>query len=496
MASSVPPSVDDARAAADVLERLLADPEVFARLPIETRQRLLEAAGRFSRPDVTMRVRLKKLRRRMDRADRRVKDAILVDRTELRIARRAPIYLPPPPRTAECETDGADGADRADRADRAQSTLGELADARSCYVCKVPYRRVHFFYDSLCPDCGELNHRKRTQSVPLHGRVAMVTGGRIKIGYQTALLLLRAGAQVIVTTRFPNDSALRFSREPDFADWQDRLQLHGLDLRHSPSVELFARWLAASMPRLDLLINNAAQTVARPTAFYAHLIAAEARLPAELPEAVRPLLAAHTELRKATGLATAGAWQLKGAFEESLQFPEGEFDADLQQIDRREVNSWRLEAGEVPTAELLEVHLVNSVAPFLLTSRLKPLLRRAGGDSHIVNVSAMEAQFSRRKKTTRHPHTNMAKAALNMLTRTSAEDYAKDGIFMNSVDTGWVTDEDPMHHAVRKRVEHDFHPPLDSVDGAARVLDPPFVGLQTGVHPWGQFFKDYRPTGW
>jgi NAD(P)-dependent dehydrogenase (short-subunit alcohol dehydrogenase family) len=178
-------------------------------------------------------------------------------------------------------------------------------------------------------------------------------------------------------------------------------------------------------------------------------------------------------------------------------FPHGELDADQQQVDLRPHNSWRLTLAEVPTVELLEVHLVNAVAPFVLSAKLKPLmLRRPSRDKHIVNVSAMEGQFYRDHKTDRHPHTNMAKAALNMLTRTSAADYARDGIHMNSVDTGWVTDEDPAALAARKREEHGFHPPLDVVDGAARICDPIFVGINTGAHAFGQFFKDYLPTQW
>ncbi|HCP44439.1 MAG TPA: oxidoreductase, partial [Deltaproteobacteria bacterium] len=152
---------------------------------------------------------------------------------------------------------------------------------------------------------------------------------------------------------------------------------------------------------------------------------------------------------------------------------------------------------EVPAVELLEVHLVNAVAPFVLNARLKPLmLKVASRDKHIVNVSAVEGQFYRTFKTARHPHTNMAKASLNMMTRTSAPDYVRDGIHMNSVDTGWVTDEDPVHHADRKREEHGFHPPLDIVDGAARIVDPIFSGLNTGEHLWGRFLKDYKPTDW
>jgi NAD(P)-dependent dehydrogenase (short-subunit alcohol dehydrogenase family) len=177
--------------------------------------------------------------------------------------------------------------------------------------------------------------------------------------------------------------------------------------------------------------------------------------------------------------------------------PAGKLDQNLQQIDLRERNSWRLLMDEVPSVELLEVQLVNAIAPFVLNARLKPLMMRVTTrDKHIVNVSAMEGQFYRSFKTDKHPHTNMAKAALNMMTRTSAKDYLRDGIHMNSVDTGWVSDEDPAHIAERKLAEHHFHPPLDIVDGAARIVDPIISGVLTGEHVWGQFLKDYRPTAW
>jgi NAD(P)-dependent dehydrogenase (short-subunit alcohol dehydrogenase family) len=178
-------------------------------------------------------------------------------------------------------------------------------------------------------------------------------------------------------------------------------------------------------------------------------------------------------------------------------FPEGKLDADLQQVDLRGMNTWRMTMADVPTAELLEVTLINAVAPFVLASKLKPLMLRAGtGEVHVVNVTAMEGIFSRGTKTDKHPHTNMAKAALNMMTLTSAPDYAKDGLWMNAVDTGWVTDEDPLVHSLRKQAVHDFQPPLDIVDGAARILDPLFVGLNTGTHASGKFFKDYKPAAW
>ena len=132
-------------------------------------------------------------------------------------------------------------------------------------------------------------------------------------------------------------------------------------------------------------------------------------------------------------------------------FPANRYDEDRQQVDLREMNSWRLRLHEVETPELLEVQLVNAIAPYILNARLKPLMvRTPGHHKHVVNVSAMEGQFYRTTKTDKHPHTNMAKAALNMMTRTSAPDFVKDGIHMNAVDTGWVTDEDPAVHAARK----------------------------------------------
>ena len=373
----------------------------------------------------------------------------------------------------------------------------------------------------MCAPCAELNYEKRFQTASLAGRTALITGARIKIGYQAALMMLRAGARVLVTTRFPRDAAARFAREADFPAWRDRLAVFGLDLRHSPSVESFARYLTQTKPRLDIVINNAAQTVRRPAGFYAHLLELETKPFGALDAPTRSVLRRHEENaaaiddvpmpssflewrggRDEAGIRSSALLsQLPCAYGDSeadkRAFPLGRLDADLQQVDIRTMNSWRLALADVPSPELIEVQLVNAIAPFILASKLKPLmLKDRTNEKHVVNVSAMEGQFARRTKTDKHPHTNMAKAALNMMTLTSAPDYARDGIFMNAVDTGWVTDEDPIVHSQRKQDELDFQPPLDIVDGAARICDPFFAGLISGQHVWGKFLKDYRSVAW
>ncbi|MBA2545084.1 MAG: SDR family oxidoreductase [Deltaproteobacteria bacterium] len=395
-----------------------------------------------------------------------------------------------------------------------------VLESRLCYVCKTYFNELHHFYDQMCPPCAALNFEKRDATADLRGRVALVTGARVKIGYQAAIKLLRAGAAVVVATRFPRDAARRFSKEPDATEWTERLHVYGIDLRHTPSVELLCRHLLQTLPRLDALINNACQTVRRPSGWYDHVIVGEdadaspiERAFLDRDRSLRHELAAisggEQGLVKAAGasIQAAGLWRSAVLSQvpllaEDLErgehlYPTHRLDQDLQQVDLRDSNTWRMTLAEVPTAELLEVHLVNAVAPFVLNARLRPLLAAVPtNDAHVVNVSAMEGQFYRRWKTDKHPHTNMAKAALNMMTRTSAMDYVHDGIHMNSVDTGWVTDEDPLHHAERKQRLHGFHPPLDIVDGAARIVDPVFDGVSTGKHLWGLFLKDYKPAPW
>jgi NAD(P)-dependent dehydrogenase (short-subunit alcohol dehydrogenase family) len=380
--------------------------------------------------------------------------------------------------------------------DSASEIIGSLQKTVYCYICKQPFAEVHFFYHSLCPACAPFNYQKRQQRTNLKGRIALITGGRIKIGWQTALRLLRDGASVILTTRFPRDCAERFSKEEDFKQWRGRLQIYALDLRVLPAVEAFTEHLLNHETTLDIIINNAAQTIKRPLAFYQHLLEKEQHPVHLLPTEVQKLLPANSSLFSPPIDDPVNFQNLLTNHVD--YFPKHLFDSDGQQLDLRPVNSWSMRIDEVSTVEMVEVQLVNAIAPFILNSKLKSLLKNSRFDRRfIINVSAMEGQFSRLNKTSFHPHTNMAKAALNMMTRTSAADYAVDGIFMNSVDTGWITDENPYPKSTRLREENHFYTPLDAIDGMARIYDPIVQGIEEKTEPlYGHFLKDYLPHPW
>jgi NAD(P)-dependent dehydrogenase (short-subunit alcohol dehydrogenase family) len=468
-----------------------------------------------------------------------------------------------------------------------------LPKLRSCYVCKGRFRILHEFYDQLCPNCAALNWANRHKTRDLRGKVAVVTGSRVKIGYQTCLKLLRAGCHVIATTRFPNSAADSYKKEPDFDKWKDNLEIYGLDLRDVTGLELFCRYLnhklcgesssdkGGQQPvGLDILINNACQTIRRPAAYYLpacknekelwndadethkgllkgcmeyerlrrrlHLSSGAAASPTSgslraVPAAIgnssmkssatsenasddpaasddvagsrnTSIMDTSTSLTTTQSNSTATPFETTGISHSAASsqmilcpedvglddsvLPKGLSDINGQQLDLRKTNSWLLKMDQVSTPELMECMFVNAIAPFVLNSRLQPLLvkRRQGERSNrfVVNVSAMEGKFYRYKMAN-HPHTNMAKSALNMMTRTAAEDLAKNhDVYMNSIDTGWINDENPLERAAKTAKVNDFQTPIDEIDAASRLVDPIFSDSKI----YGKFLKDYRETEW
>ncbi|MFF7726785.1 SDR family NAD(P)-dependent oxidoreductase [Streptomyces sp. NPDC008001] len=386
-------------------------------------------------------------------------------------------------------------------------SAGTYVRPRRCYVCKTPYTRADAFYHLLCPECAAGNASRRDLRTDLTGRRALLTGGRVKIGFQLALMMLRDGAELLVTSRFPRDTVRRFRAAEGSEAWLDRLTVIGIDLRDPRQVLGLCERLRAEGRPLDILVNNAAQTIRRPPGAYAPLIAGESR--------ALPAGPAGTAVWEAPGFRTPYALQGAGAgagagdadgTSAALGFvlPTGPvarpaFGAEVDEAgllpDRSAANSWSVRLGELDPAELLETQLVNALAPTLLCDRLLPLLLASPYPRrYVVNVTAVEGRFAVRNKSAGHPHTNMAKAALNMLTRTSGRELAARGVHMCSVDTGWITDENP---APKKEwmAAHGFRTPLDVVDGAARVYDP-IVRGEAGEPLAGVHLKDYRVAEW
>ncbi len=424
--------------------------------------------------------------RAQKKAQRRAQDHALLRSTALRMQHRAadhaelnlnPIASTSPPKT------------------------NRLHRPRRCYVCKSDYRQVHHFYDALCVACGDQSFAKRAQTADLSGKVALLNGCRKKAGYQVALKLLRAGASVYGTTRFVGDALRRFSQEPDFLRLQPRLKLIELDLLNIPKVEALCGFLQSKLQKLDILINYAAQTVYKPPAYFRS--ARESSLTTDLERTLLNFDARSEQWPVQNWRKAFDETSLPKTWRDSRADRPDLFHRQPQSSeprDLRSMNSWRLRLHEVGTSELLEVLLINVAAPFVFTGRLRALLSRASAGAHVVQVTAPEGRFQSPYKSARHPHVNMGKAALNMLTRTAAQDFAEDGIWMNCVDPGWISNDNPKPLADRMR---DFSPPLDAIDAAARICDPIFSAPKAPTEadsqaepPFGRLLKEFSPVSW
>lgn len=346
---------------------------------------------------------------------------------------------------------------------------------KKCYVCRKELKESHDRYFKMCIQCGEENYQKRITLENLEGYVALVTGARIKIGYHTALRLLRCGATVIATTRFPMNALQEYSAEPDFKEWKDRLYICELDLKHLNEVEAFIQYVKEEFGKLDIIINNAAQTIRKGREYYQQLEASE-----------QQLLGGGQEFKK-----NIGNLRLKNNI-----LPVSQNTEPVLFTEEEDYNSWVAKPEEITLCEFLEVQVINVTSPFMLCSRLKECLTNSGHkNKFIINVTSVEGSFCEKKKSSKHLHTNMAKASLNMMTKSMGKDFAKDRIFIYSVDPGWVSNQFPKKW--NGVCDESFEAPLTFEDAASRICDPVFMHKdEEYVKEFGVLYKDYRKWEW
>ncbi len=370
-------------------------------------------------------------------------------------------------------------------------TTSKNATIKTCYQCKQIILSSNEHYACMCISCGNLNYEKRIITKSLDNKIAIVTGGRVKIGFETALKLLRSNCKVIVTSRFFKDTLTRYMKEADYNNWKDKLIIYRLDLLNYSSVLEFINFIKTNYLQIDYLINNAAQTLARPTDFYRREIDNDIEYLIEYNKNLtgnnKALITAKDNvLCKEQIYNTIPSVKKNYITVIPTDLPNS-LDIYGQQLDMRKINSWRTKLENVNVQELLECISINTIMPFILIQQLTCLLKRENSDeySYIINVTSMEGIFNYQQKDCYHPHTNMAKAALNMLTRTSGYDYKKNhNIIMCCVDTGWNNPQTPN--------SYNETTPLDCVDGAARILDPIYSNLK---HP-GVAYKNYNIMSW
>ncbi|MEN5309749.1 SDR family NAD(P)-dependent oxidoreductase [Chryseobacterium cucumeris] len=362
--------------------------------------------------------------------------------------------------------------------------LTKLQIPKNCYCCNQSYQYAHSFYSRLCPVCAGENYEKRFETADLTGRNLILTGGRVKVGFATALKVLRSGANLVLTTRFPALAMELMQQEADYENWKDRLWIYGLDLRNLKAIQDFIDFYKLNFDTLDILINNAAQTIKYPDEYYLPIIKREKEKLIAFKD-IHTLIPNHTEISNETA-------KLEYAQNEETQVALTRFG---QPVDNREKTSWNSTLEEVSMFELVEVNLINHIAPYFLIKELKTLMKNSAfKEKFIINVTSSEGIFSYENKTIFHPHTNMTKAALNMMTLTSAKEFENDQIYMSAVDVGWIS-TGAKESLRKKQFEMGYIPPLDSVDGAARILHPVIEGIQ-GNYFSGVLLKNYKVHTW
>jgi NAD(P)-dependent dehydrogenase (short-subunit alcohol dehydrogenase family) len=370
---------------------------------------------------------------------------------------------------------------------------------KRCYICRYSLTSAHPLYPALCNPCGEFNIAESSLSLPenleLKGKTAVVTGGRINLGYHTALRLLRCGASVVVSTRYPLDAETRYLNEPDAEAWKDRLRVVGADFRAANDVFALVEAIKQCLrswgtEKLDILINNAAQTLTDRIEKESAAIRREQQL---LGDSGGQLVASSSYTPRIRG---AGLFKThRDALEAGSNGGDGtEVSTTVVESTK---SSWTQSLHEIPYEDVISAYSVNSFVPLILLRELLPIMRRlqsgVGPAGHIINVSSREALPEHKPghsaKAGHHVHTNMSKAALHMLTETeAAEAWTRYRVTVNSVDPGYMS-ADPMW--MEKLGLGEGACPIGWEDGAGRVLWI-VAKAEMGVIIRGRFLKHFE----
>ncbi len=388
-----------------------------------------------------------------------------------------------------------------------------------CYLCMKKTQKIHWFYHSQCPDCGDTSLKFRNLKRDLTGYHAIVTGARLKLGYQIALKLLRAGAEVLITSRKWEEAFHRYQEEPDYSNFVDRLHVMRFSfdlLKISEQMELFQNELQRVWPDkcVDIIIHNAAQTIAN--VLESDSSSSNSEDLTESPSSEDSFYNDQTKTNKRK------RYPLKSWF--TNPFPE--VDKYGRVIDRREKNSWTTEFGTVDPNELNNVLMANVTAPFIINQMLLPYLKNTFDikkrKPFIIHVHAKEGHFSSHK-TNKHTHTNVAKAGLHMLTRCMASQHATIDILshyqstmedtpwvdrykrnhielghhhnnlshignwvnVHGIDPGWFSkDEYNIDTLIKRNI---LCPPIDEIDAASRIVYPIFENLPSFPGTWRHY---------
>ena len=422
--------------------------------------------------------------------------------------------------------------------DKNQNSEKQKVIFKNCYICKEKFglNNIHSFYGNLCKKCGDYNYSFRTMKLDFTGRIAIVTGGRVKIGYYIATKLLSYGAKVLITSRFPKDTLFKYQKDPEYEKWKNNLIIYPIDFRIFESTIKFVQFIQDNFPHVDILINNAAQTIRRTASYYKYLLPIETKdLSKEDDKKIikNDFINLQKQLKEGESAQSRNPQSTKKEIQNSLISLMDNKSKEYQEILPLSViasqirimeeksqphvtvmggdgqpydfskgkNSWNFEFDEIPFQEFTEVQIINTWTPYYLCVKLKPLMMQSPfPDKYIVNVTSVEGIFNHYKRSS-HVHTNMAKAALNMFTRTCGS-YLKDiGIYMTCVDTGWVSPMNEMNGLLDKdkknSYENEFmNVPLDELDGAMRVLHPIIEGIKNKNYLFGILLKDYVKSPW